>query len=95
MLGLHRYGAITDVDSTPPPFGNSRRLTTRFDVKGDVKRAHSSVTPGPAAAKTAAGGFQHEAVWRYLFTHPVDAVGDAVAPDGDCGRKIPPAKPAR
>jgi hypothetical protein len=96
MLGLHRYGAVTDVDSTPPPFGNSRRLTTHFDVKGDVKRAHGSVTPGAAAGKDAAGQFLHEAVWRYLFTHPVDVVGEPVPPDPACGSKIPPAaRPAR
>lgn len=96
VLGLHRYGAVTDVDSSPPPYGNSRRLTTRFDVKGDAKRAHSSVTPGSASAQDPAGKYLHEAVWRYLFTHPVDAVGPAVAADPACGAKIgPPAQPKR
>jgi hypothetical protein len=84
MLGLHRYGAVTDVDSTPPPYGNSRRLTTLFDVKGDVKRAHRSVTPGPASAKSADGSYLHEAVWRYLFTHPVDKTGKRVQAEEDC-----------
>jgi hypothetical protein len=81
MLGLNRFGPIVDVDSTTPPFGHSRRLTTRFDVNGDVKRAHSSITPGPASAKDAAGNFLHEAVWRYLFTSPVEKTGAAVPPE--------------
>jgi hypothetical protein len=89
MLGLNRYGAIVDVDSSAPPYGNTRRLTTRFDVKGDAKRAHSSVTPGNAAGKDEHGQFIHEAVWRYLFTHPVDEVGAAVPLDSECGKLLP------
>ncbi|PAW89750.1 MAG: hypothetical protein B9S26_06805 [Opitutia bacterium Tous-C4FEB] len=81
MLGLNRFGPIMDVDSTTPPYGHSRRLTTRFDVNGDVKRAHSSITPGPASAKDAAGNFLHEAVWRYLFTSPVEETGAPVPPE--------------
>jgi len=85
MLGLHRYGPIVDVDTSKPPFGNTRRLTTKFDVKGDAKKAHSSVTPGSAAAKSADGKFLHEEVWRYMFTHPVEQVGEPVPVDPDCG----------
>ena len=92
MLGLQAFGPITDVDAGAPPFGNSRRLITRFDVKGDAKRAHSSVTPGGAAGKNARGEFLHEAVWKYLFTHPIEAVGAAVPVDPECGVKLP--KPA-
>jgi hypothetical protein len=87
MLGLHQHGAIVDVDAVPAPFGNSRRLITKFDVKGDARRAHSSVVPGNAAAKDASGKFLHEAVWRYLFTHPVEQVGAAMPIDPDCGKK--------
>lgn len=90
MLGLHAHGPIVDVDEVAAPFGNTRRLITKFDVKGDEKKAHSSVVPGSAAAKTADGGFRHEAVWRYLFTHPVEATGEAVAADPDCGRDLKP-----
>ena len=93
MLGLAAFGPVTDVDDVAPPYGNSRRLVTHFDVGGDTKRAHSSVTPGRAAAKDAAGQFRHEAVWRYLFTHPVEAVGPSVPPDPDC--TVPPPAPAR
>jgi hypothetical protein len=84
LLGLHQHGPIVNVDKTPPPFENSRRLITSFDVKYDAKRAHSSVVPGGAAAKTAAGEFAHEAVWRYLFTHPVSQTGAAVPVDPNC-----------
>lgn len=84
MLGLHKYGPIVDVDKIAAPFENSRRLVTAVDVKNDAKRAHSSVVPGGAAAKTAAGQFAHEAVWRYLFTHPVSATGTPVPVDPKC-----------
>jgi hypothetical protein len=40
--------------------------------------------PGNAAVKDVNGKFIHEAVWRYLFTHPVDSVGEAVARDPNC-----------
>jgi hypothetical protein len=89
MLGLQRFGPIVDVDAVAPPYGHTRRLITRFDVKGDAKRAHSSVTPGNAAGKDAAGNFIHEAVWRYLFTAPVEDVGTAVPPDPECGKTLP------
>jgi hypothetical protein len=87
MLGLHNLGPIVNVDSSAPPYGNTRRLITSFDVKGDEKRAHGSVTPGNAAAKDASGRFLHEEVWRYLFTHPVELTGSAVPPDPDCGKR--------
>lgn len=88
LLGLHQFGPIVDVDATPPPFMNSRRLTTAADVKGDTGRAHSSVVPGRAAVKDEAGEFLHEGVWKYLFTHPVDVVGEAAPPDPDCRRQL-------
>lgn len=84
LLGLHQFGPIINVDEAKAPFGNSRRLITTADVKNDARRAHSSVTPGNAAVKDASGQFIHEAVWRYLFTHPVDAVGEPVARDAAC-----------
>ena len=88
MLGLHRHGAIVDVDGSAPPYGNTRRLITRFDVGGDARRAHGSVVPGNSAAKDANGRFLHEPVWRYLFTHPVDQVGEPVPIDPDCGKNV-------
>ena len=84
MLGLHEFGPIVNVDETPPPFGNSRRLVTSFDVKNDARRAHSMVTPGSASAKDPDGNFVHEAVWKYLFTHPVDVAGQTVPVDPNC-----------
>lgn len=84
LLGLHQFGPIVDVDKEAAPFGNSRRLITAADVKGDAKRAHSSVTPGNAAVKDESGQFVHEAVWKYLFTQPVDVTGKPVPADPAC-----------
>ncbi len=81
LLGLNQYGPVVDVDCVPPPYNNSRRLITAADVKNDPRRAHSAVTPGGAAVKDAAGTSIHEAVWRYLFTHPVDQIGTPVPRD--------------
>src|SRR4051812_12677889 len=88
MLGLQNYGPIVDVDEAAPPYGNTRRLITHFDVKNDARRAHSSVVPGNAAGKNPDGKFMHEAVWRYLFTHAVDQIGEAVPVDPDCGKAL-------
>lgn len=84
LLGLQEFGPVVDVDAVGAPFGNSRRLVTDADVGGDAKRAHGASVPGRSAVKNASGEFLHEAVWRYLFTHPVDSVGDPVPPDADC-----------
>lgn len=84
MLGLNEFGPIVNVEESKPPYQNTRRLITDFDVKNDAKRAHSSVQPGRAAAKDKKGGYAHEPVWKYLFTHPVDAVGEPVAGDPGC-----------
>ena len=85
MLGLNEFGPIVNVDEVKSPYRNTRRLITDFDVKGDEKRAHSSVQPGGAAAKDPkTKAYLHEAVWRYLFTHPVDAVGESVNWDPGC-----------
>jgi hypothetical protein len=84
LLGLHQFGPIVNVDKAAPPYGHSRRLITDADVKGDANRAHSSVVPGGAAVKDAAGKFLHEDVWRYLFTQPVEQTGPAVPSDPEC-----------
>lgn len=85
LLGMHKFGPIVDVDDSSPPYDNTRRLTTNFDVGGNVKRAHSSVTPGFAAFRDPESKeYKHEAVWKYLFTHPVDETGDAVPVDDSC-----------
>ncbi len=85
MLGLHKFGPIVNVDQVAAPFGNSRRLITDFDVGGNADAAHSSVTPGGRSYKDkATGKYMHEPVWRYMFTHPVDQIGEAVATDPSC-----------
>jgi len=88
LLGLNEFGPIVDVDKAAAPFGNTRRLITAADVKGDANRAHSSVVPGGAAVKDANGKFVHEAVWRYLFTHPVEEVGEPTPADPDCRKDL-------
>lgn len=90
LLGLHQHGPLVDVDQSRPPFGNSRRLITNSDVKNDSGRAHTMVVPGGSAGKDANGRFMHEAVWRYLFTHPVDQTGKAVPAEKDCELKPHP-----
>jgi len=88
LLGLREFGPVVNVDKTPAPFGNSRRLITDADVKNDAKRAHGAVTPGGSAVKDAAGKLIHEDVWRYLFTHPVEQVGKPVPHDSDCRMEL-------
>lgn len=88
LLGLHQFGPIINVDDGSLPFGNSRRLITSANVKDDAKRAHSSVVPGGAAVKNSNGEFIHEAVWRYLFLHPVDQVGTPTPPDESCRKDL-------
>jgi len=90
LLGLQKFGPIVNVDQTPPPYGNTRRLITDADVKNDAKRAHSLVTPGGSAVKDAAGRFIHEEVWRYLFTHPVEEVGEPATHDSGCQLELRP-----
>lgn len=88
MLGLNNYGPLVDVDVVSPPYENSRRLITNADVNGDEKRAHSCVTPGKAAVKDKQGGYVHEAVWRYLFDHPIDQVGPETPLDPGCRKEL-------
>ena len=86
LLGMNKFGPIVSVDQNQPPYSNTRRLTTDFDVDNDAKRAHSSVQPGSRAKKNADGTYGHEDVWRYLFTHPVDQVGKATPMDDSCNK---------
>lgn len=95
LMGLQEYGPIVNVDKTPPPYGNTRRLISDADVGGNHERAHSSSVPGGAAVKDASGKYIHEEVWRYLFTSPIEQTGRPVPPDADClidqrGRKPKP-----
>jgi hypothetical protein len=90
LLGLHQFGPIVNVDKARPPYENTRRLITDADVNNDARRAHSSVVPGGAAPKDASGKFLHEDVWRYLFTHPVEEVGQPVPSDPACRKSLQP-----
>jgi hypothetical protein len=89
LLGLQQFGPIVNVDRSKSPYNNTRRLITDADVGKDPQRAHGSVVPGKSAPKDAAGQYLHEDVWRYLFTHPVDATGTAVPADPNCLRELP------
>ncbi|WP_437224511.1 BPSS1187 family protein [Planctomicrobium sp. SH661] len=88
LLGLQEYGPIVDVDQVPPPYQNTRRLITAADVQGNASRAHSSVVPGRSAVKDAGGKFIHEPVWRYMFLHPVDEVGEKSPEDPGCRKDL-------
>ena len=82
LLGLHEHGPIVDVETTPPPYGNTRRLITSIEPAGS-KVIHNAVAPNDAAIKKD-GKYVHEPVWRYMLTHPVDKVGEATPLDPDC-----------
>jgi len=84
LMGLNEFGPIVDVDKVPSPYKNSRRLITEADVGGNAGRAHGCVVPGRSAVVDSDGKFIHEDVWRYLFMHPVDEVGEKTGPDADC-----------
>lgn len=89
LLGLAEFGPIVNVDEVRPPYGNTRRLVSAADVGGDAGRAHSAVTPGRASPRDAEGNLLYEPVWEYLFTHPVDQVGNPVPRDPDCEHDHP------
>lgn len=81
MLGLAQFGPMVNVDDATPPYGNSRRLITNIDVNNDAGKAHGIVLSAAA----------WDDVWRYLFTHPVELVGDPVPFDEDCTMDLRPA----
>ncbi|MEM9481233.1 MAG: hypothetical protein AAGA58_16395 [Verrucomicrobiota bacterium] len=89
LMGLHGFGPIVNVESANPPFGNTRRLVTDFDVDDDPARAHGAVLPGKKAKVDKDGEFLHESVWRYLFTHPVENTGKPVPMDDGCLKEHP------
>jgi hypothetical protein len=85
LLGLQQFGPLVNIDDTTPPYGNSRRLISNADVENKPDRAHNAPVPGNQSPKNAEGKFLYEDVWRYLFTHPVDQVGQPATPEGeDC-----------
>jgi hypothetical protein len=78
LLGLNKFGPIVNTDEAKYPYGHSRRLITKYDVKGDANKAHGFVQVGKNPPKDAKGVPLQEDVWRYLFTSPVDEVGKPV-----------------
>jgi len=89
LLGMHEFGPIITVDGSSAPYENSRRLISAADVGGDASKAHSSVTPGKNSPKAADGSLLFEPVWKYLYTHPVDLVGEPGEIDPDCKKDHP------
>ena len=89
LLGLNEFGPITNVDTSRPPYGNSRRLISDADVGGDAGKAHGAVTPGGSSPKDTRGRLLYEPVWKYLYTHPVDRVGEPTPQDPDCRQDHP------
>lgn len=82
LMGLNKFGPIVNADETKAPYGFSRRLITAADVKGDAAKAHGYVTPNAKnSPRDASGKYIQDDVWRYLFTSPVDDVGQSVAPE--------------
>ena len=81
---MNQCGDVVNVEKSSPPYDNTRRLITDCDLEGNVRQAHSGVVPKPSAFKNEEGAFRHEAVWKYLFLHPVDKIGKSVSPDTDC-----------
>lgn len=79
MLGLAKFGPLVNVEKSQYPFGNTRRLITDFDVGGNSRKAHNIVVRGE----------RWKEVWRYLYTHPVNKVGDPVPNDPECKVKKP------
>lgn len=83
MLGLHELGPIVTIENSKPPYENSRRLISDAEVEND-KKAHSAVTPGSASPVNEDGEMTYEPVWEYLFTHPIDKVGEPTPMDDSC-----------
>ncbi len=73
MMGLNKLGAIMDVDTVAPPYGNSRQLTTDFGKSR--LRVHNGVYPGNYSWREDVK-WVHAPVWEYLFTHDIDEVGE-------------------
>lgn len=84
LLGMGKFGPLVNVDTVTPPYGHSRRLISAADVNDDRKRAHGAVQPGGNSPKGPDGKPLYEPVWKYLFTHPVDEVGQPTADDPAC-----------
>ncbi|MGJ8696422.1 MAG: BPSS1187 family protein [Verrucomicrobiaceae bacterium] len=84
LLGMNDFGPIVNVEQSKPPYNNTRRLITDFDVGNDANKAHGAVLPEKYSPKTKNGDYTHLAVWKYLFTHPVDQVGPPIPPDDSC-----------
>jgi hypothetical protein len=87
LLGMHEFGPVVNVDGSKPPYENTRRLISAADVGGSADKAHGAVTPGKSSPKGADGGLAYEAVWKYLYTHPVELTGEPGEVDPNCQKE--------
>ena len=76
LLGLSALGPIVNVDGASPPYEYTRRLVSAADVGGDPGKAHGAVQPRSNSPMALNGDYLYEAVWEYLYTQPVEQVGD-------------------
>jgi len=106
-FGLRVYDATlwAGNDPTQPPL--ALRLTYQRDIRGsdiaeasvdemrklgNADKAHGAVQPGGSSPKGPDGKLLYEEVWKYLFTHPVDEVGEPAPADPDCRQDHPLGK---
>jgi hypothetical protein len=90
LLGLNGFGPLTDIDTTAPPYGHTRRLITNADVNNNPAHAHNAVIPGRNSPKNPEGKYLYEPVWKYLFTHPTGQYGIDVPAEDDCRLQLRP-----
>ena len=85
LMGLNKFGPIVNAETAKPPYGHTRRLISDAKLKGTEKeqaaRGHGYVQPGKGSPKDAQGNFLQDDVWRYLYTSPVNEVGQPVPPE--------------
>jgi len=87
LLGIaeaQSYGPIVNVDKTPAPYGNTRRLITDADVGGDAKRAHSSVEPGKSRRRMRRANFSMKTSGDISSPTRSNEIGQPVPPDPAC-----------
>lgn len=79
-LGMNPYGAITNIDSIPPPFSNSHSLITSAPINQAPTQTnyHNATCVDWVTTITQSGDTLYKPVWEYLlgFVDPVLGVSD-------------------
>jgi hypothetical protein len=69
VMGLEKLGKPVSVDTSKPPFENSRILTTNYPGTSIPSiKAHTSVVADPSSPKGADGTRLFKPVWLYMLT---------------------------